>query len=355
MRLIGKKARLFLLLTRMFRKKSSQKRDSLTKYIKAISGPPRILLCCWGALGDVVLASSVISKLRAKYPDCTLGFLVDGSSSCVIQTLDPSVHIHEVPHWKFGKKGAISMLGSWIYHSLFVYPGKILELKRQRYDISIELYLFFPTAVPLVFRAGIPRLLGFMSGGYEDLLTDPVPLPTSLQYLPILYETLLEQMGISAMSWTEPGASQAKQGRVVLHVGTSDPRKEWPPAHWQKIARELRTRGYSLVFTGRGDREKRLIQESFCTSEGLLGEDFCDRLSFSAFANTIKTAKGLISVDSVSVHLATLFSTPFVALYLYNESLPLWVPKNVDCSFQILAKQEVEPEEVLQAWGRLHI
>ena len=43
----------------------------------------------------------------------------------------------------------------------------------------------------------------------------------------------------------------------------------------------------------------------------------------------------MISVDSVSVHLAALFHIPILALYLYNHVVELWLPDAEKASFLI--------------------
>ncbi len=313
----GKKARVFLFFHFLFLRSSPVKAHCQ-------KSPKNILLSCWGALGDVVLATSVVSKILQRYPDAKIGFVCDSKASIVVQTLAPMVYIHSIPNWRTGRKGVVQSLLSWIYHTVLIYPKAIREIRKKSYDVSLELHLFFPTSVSLLYKANVPCRIGFCSGGYENMLTDFVCLPQTLCYLPQLYSYLLEKIGVPKDLDVAPIISSSqKREEVILHLGTSDPRKEWPSACWKLVAQELRKRGYSLVFTGQGEREKFLIQEAFSQE---LGTNLCNSLSFDAFAERIKQAKAIVSVDSVSVHLAAYFGVPFVALYLYNESLPLWVP-----------------------------
>ncbi|MBM3199194.1 MAG: glycosyltransferase family 9 protein, partial [Chlamydiae bacterium] len=191
--------------------------------------------------------------------------------------------------------------------------------------------------------ARIPRRVAFATYGFDIWCTDPVPFPSSWNYLPLLYPLLLKPLHQKATLPLKPPRPPSQQGPIVIHIGTSDPRKEWSLVNWKKLILSLRQLPYPLLFTGRGKRE----QDHLAQLPILPGESLLDRQDFRSFSHTIKEAKLLISVDSVSVHLAARWQTPFVALYLYNETLDLWVPK-VEYG-RSLTHVPITPDQVLQA------
>lgn len=295
---------------------------------KSISEAPKILLCCWASLGDVLLASFVIDSVKKKWPLAKIGFLCAPASFCVIEEHKEINYIHQVPSWMVLGQGKIRNLYSLMWHFFAIYPKAIREIKKNQYDVSIELHPFFPNCIPLARAARIAHRIGFTSGGYDVWLTDPVCFPKKWGYLPTLYPLLLERLGIEVKE-SMPIKQEVKNRRiVVLHMGTSDPRKEWSAVHFGSLGRFLKDKGYEIVMTGKGEKDQALILESGLAS---LGENLCDRLDFQGLSKVIKEAKMIISIDSLPIHLAALYGIPFIGLYLYNVNTELWLPKASNC------------------------
>ena len=284
---------------------------------------PKILLCCMASCGDVVLASSVLDPILKYYPNAIIGFLHTKEASEILEKQIAVHHRHIAPSWLKPNKSKVYNFLSLLYHSFCVYPRVIQEIKSLSYDISLELHPFFPNSLPLAAKARIPQRIAFISKEYDVWITDKIPFPSTISYLPTLYPLLLKQLQIQAPSLHVclPFLPKKPHDRIVLHLGTSDPKKEWPLFHWEKLAASLRALGFLLFFTGKGKREN-----SFIKKIAKPEEDLSSQLDFYAFANVLQGAKALISVDSVSIHLAAAFQVPFVALYLYNETIDLWLP-----------------------------
>lgn len=278
----------------------------------------KILVCCEAALGDVFLATSILPFLQEKFPQSELGFLCKKESSFVLSTEKRLkwVHVSEK-----GKKRDL-----------------LKEVKEKKYDVSLEMHPFFKSSICFVKKAGIPIRIGFDSGGYDVWLTSAVSFPKKVEYLPNLYSLILEKMGINVLKPRPeptllPFSMPLPKDYVVLHMGTSNPLKQWPIENWRSLSLYLRERGCFLVFTGKGAAEKKLIEEIAEPSE-----DFCDRLNWNEFAGVIKNAQFVVSVDSVSLHLAAFFNVRAVGLYLYNHGVELWLPESENITFLISEK-----------------
>jgi len=321
--LYGKFARLFFL----FEEPYSRMKNLLFPIAKKeISPAPKILLCCFASLGDVFLATLVIPYIKARMPGAKIGFICAPESLVVLQKTSGIDYIHTVPSWMKVGKSKWGNIVSLMKHSFFMYPKSVSEIRKVGYDVSVELHPFFPSCIPLAAKAGISRRVAFTSGGYEALITDPARLPEHLTYLPKLYPLLFEKIGIPLeelrVVTKEKIVSERK--RIVFHMGTSDPRKLWEKENWIIVAKALISKGYNLVFTGKGKEDLECIKSAGMEE---WGENLCDRLDFQGLSDLIKESKAIISIDSLPVHLAAFFQTPTVALYLYNESTELWLPE----------------------------
>ena len=295
---------------------------------QSIPENPKILLCCFASLGDVLLATSVIPHIRNKWPFATIGFICAPGSFSVIEGCKEIDHIHQVPSWMVLGQGRIRNLYSLVYHFFRVYPKAIREIKKVGYDISIELHPFFPNSIPLMRRARVARRIAFTSGGYEAWITDPVHLLDLGRYLPKLYPLLLEKIGIKMKEERPFFRLKEGQCKVVLHLGTSDPRKAWASSHWGSLGRALKEKGYEIVMTGKGALDRAMIAES---GLAFLGENLCDQLDFQGLSKVIEEARLVISIDSLPCHLAALYGVPFIGIYLYNANVELWLPEVPSC------------------------
>jgi ADP-heptose:LPS heptosyltransferase len=323
---------------------------------KKLPPDPKILLCCWASLGDVVVATTFIDTILAKFPKATIGFLCAPSSQIALLSHPKISYIHIAPNWRSAGKGKIQSLLSFIRFSFFAYPSAIKKIRTIKYDMSIELHPFFPDSVFLCKKADIPIRVGFTSSGSGPLLTKKIELPSNLTYLPRLYPLLLGE--VQSKSNTAPQLRSVKN-YIVLHMGTSDSRKSWDPINWHAVALSLYSAGYSLVVTGAGKEDVSRIKAANIDK---ITKNLCDKLSFEEFSSCLEQAALIITVDSVPIHLATKLHIPFVALYLYNTSLALWLPDVINCQLLIgkhcskktfhpnaTYLEEITPSDVLSA------
>ena len=111
---------------------------------------------------------------------------------------------------------------------------------------------------------------------------------------------------------------------VIVHPGSSDPRRRWPVARFAAVADALADAGAVVAVNGTRD-ESALVQ-------GVIGHmrhaaiDLTDALSLSGLCGLIDRAAMVVSNDSGPLHLALAIGTPCVGVYwLTNlmEACPL--------------------------------
>ncbi len=288
----------------------------------------RILLCNWANLGDVVLATSVIAALKAQFPGCRIGFLVSKQSSVVLQTSLGIDWVHETYSW--------ARVGTTVLQKVrdfFAYRKKeekriVQELTEKNYDVALELFPFFPNTIALAYKAKIPVRIGFNTSGNHLLLTRPVSWKEE-GYLPLQYGLLLERLGVQEeyRKNLKPSIFVKKmvvdEPFVIFHLCSSFAAKEFPLPFWQKLYGLFREAAIKVVFTGRGEREKKAI-ESVCLDET---GNLCDRLSWNELVSLIQRSALVVSVDSVPIHLAAALDVSFIGLYNGNTPHPgIWQP-----------------------------
>jgi len=112
---------------------------------------------------------------------------------------------------------------------------------------------------------------------------------------------------------------------VLLHPGVSERKREYPRELWIETAKQL-SGDFQLLFTG-GKSEKELtsyLQQQAGENTFSLG----GMLSLQEFILLIKKAHLVISVNTVSIHLAAAFQTPQIVLYALSnpQHLPWKAP-----------------------------
>lgn len=297
--------------------------------------PQKLLISNIAHLGDVILTTALLPAIREAFPTIQIGMLI-GSWSLPIIEKHPLVDIvHCFDHWKLDreKKG-----------SYFSSRKKALEeIKAHQYDTAIDCRFHFPNSAPLLWQAKIPVRIGFASAGLSPFLTHAFPWSprenrpaveaffSLLQFFPEVRPDLLAP--------TLPLASkQSTTPYWVVHIGSADQQKEWPLPKWLELTEKLLNEGRRLIFTGKGERERRQIAE---IEKRLRIENQCDALNWSSFVTLIQNADLLIGVDSSAGHVAAATGTPAVLIFTGIHPPALWRPfhpsieivrKKIECS-----------------------
>lgn len=97
----------------------------------------------------------------------------------------------------------------------------------------------------------------------------------------------------------------------VLHVGASSPLKLWEPQKWQALAAQLSARGFHVVWSG-GRGEQTIVDR---IDPARRFPSFAGRLDLAQLWHLIKNARALISPDTGVAHLGRVTGTPTVVLF----------------------------------------
>jgi len=214
-------------------------------------------------IGDLLLATPVLTTLRANYPQAHIALLADAKIDGLVKynkNIDELISVD--------KKG---------YHNkLSNYLKLILAIRRRKFDLVINLHANERASALAAFSAG-KRIIGYSSPGFgiffDDLLNnknfdhklknDPEIPHQAKEHLELL-ETVL---GIPPVDhglemWQDQATEEKAAARwfsafgqqpfkvVGFNTGASWPTKRWTPAGFAAVGDKLLEEGYGLAFFG---------------------------------------------------------------------------------------------------------
>jgi heptosyltransferase-2 len=266
----------------------------------------RILVIRYSALGDVVLATSVLDPLLAKFPGARIEWVTSPAYAPLLGGLPQLAAVHTLPK---GTSAAVALRGA-------LAGG---------FDVAIDLQNKVRSA--LVARAAAPRLLTFrrrsLGQSLGSIFGDDPPLVRAHQTA--LYAEVLAPLGIEAFGATHVSLSMGAReaaaevlgaipGPVVaIAPGATWATKRWAPERFAATADALAARGASIVLAGgQGDRE---AFDAFRAAVKAPVAADLSSLSVEGLAAAIERVDLLVSCDSGPVHLASALGTPVIAVF----------------------------------------
>jgi len=113
-------------------------------------------------------------------------------------------------------------------------------------------------------------------------------------------------------TWLKKNDIHAKNKLVVIHASSRWKFKEIPVSTWAKIIDELHSQKIDVVISGsQDDLKTNLLIFDLCESKPLLTKDF----SLIDTAALYERADLVLTIDSMSTHLASAVKTPVVSIF----------------------------------------
>jgi heptosyltransferase-2 len=265
-----------------------------------------VLVIRYSALGDLVLATSVLDPLRARFPEARIEWVTSPAYAPLLEGLPGIERVHRLAG---GIREAVAL-------------GMQL---RGRFDLAIDLQNKVRSAV--VARAAGRRQVAFRrrSGSQAALALLGMDPPVRGPHATVLYAEALRPLGIDRPGRTQvalPGAARdaaaqavsgAARPRVAIAPGASLATKMWPAERFAEVADALATDGASIVLAGGpGDREA-LARFRAALRAPVAGD--LTSLPVEGLAAGLASVDLLVACDSGPVHLAGAVGTPAVAVF----------------------------------------
>jgi ADP-heptose:LPS heptosyltransferase len=109
---------------------------------------------------------------------------------------------------------------------------------------------------------------------------------------------------------------------IVLHIGPGRAEKDWLASEWIAVGRRLTADGFQLAYTGAPSE----AAHGAAVRDALGGEDLVGKVGLRGFATLLSRASGLVTIDTVTGHLAACFQTPTVVVAPGTAPINLWHP-----------------------------
>ena len=279
--------------------------------------PRRILVCIGGHLGDAVLGTAALVRLRESFPEAAIG-VVSGSWNRRIFEEHPMVsRFHAVDHWKLSRAPE-TLVTRWRRYRRTLAQA-VTEIRASDYDLALDLYPHYPNFATTLARAKVPTRVGFVSGGGGPLYTHRLqwtPGPITQDHRTVLDVVAPATSAPSVRFELGPIPSEVQSAFDavmrsnglrpgyfgVLHIGTGLACRDWPEENWTAVARGLSAQGVGIVLSGVGPAEAARAKR--IRAEVPAAIDMVDKLPVPMFRYAARHSAFVLTGDTAAMHIA---------------------------------------------------
>jgi ADP-heptose:LPS heptosyltransferase len=294
----------------------------------------KILAIQFKYLGDSVFITPALMALRAQHPDAEIHLLVAQEVAPLFVHSTWITKVWAVPR----TRGRTRVSESWPF---------IQAMRRERFDLSVDF-------------AGNDRggIMSFLIGA-QCRLAEVDHKPTLLQRLAY---TITVQVSALPVSWIKrhlrmlelalqtqtPESPQMRiaadpalighaldllQGHTIIcHIGTSQPKKEWPTQKWIELYRLAHQAGHTLAFSaGPNDREQALLTKLKAIDQDIFILPPVTDLSL--YLAILSQTSLVISGDTGPLHFAAGLGINVIGLFGTADSVRYAAPIYLDHEF----------------------
>ena len=305
---------------------------------QGVAHAPRILLIHPGPLGALILTTPVLQALKTQLPDAHITLAVGPWSKEAVANHPAIDHLLV---YRFPSYRGISPKGARSYLSMIRLAR---QLKRERYDLAINLHRNFWWGAATMYLASIPRRIGYAVSSSPPFLTESLPFhPRQHITISHLKAASVGLQALGSQGFPEPYSPEryplsvaptgddqrwvdslldthkiaATTSLVVIHPGTSVEVKQWRNEAWGRCATALQ-RGWqeqsSVLFLLTGTRRERPLLEAIAlaTSASTI---ILTSTTIGQLAALLARCRLVLGVDSGPMHLAVAQGTPTLQIF----------------------------------------
>lgn len=269
----------------------------------------KILVIQTAFIGDVVLATALLEKLRSYYPDAAIDFLVrKGNESLLLN----NPHLHEVLIWNKKENKQ---------QNLFVVLSRI---RKTKYDIVINVQRFFATGLLTAF-SGAKKTIGFDKNPLSFLFSKKIRHEFDLQHPKHEVERnneLIKEMTDDRFS--RPALYPSTADKEFIQPFTPQPfvtmtpssvwfTKKYPHDKWIDLINSFDPSYKIYLLGGKDNFEECNSIASAATNKNV--EVLAGRLSFLQSAALMQEATMNYVNDSAPLHFASAVNAPVTAIF----------------------------------------
>lgn len=316
----------------------------------------KILLIKLSAVGDVVHTIPVLNKLRRRYPNAQIDWLVTPSIAELLRHNPAISNVIE-----FSREVRPGRWGLGVFDSIANYLRLAARLRASKYDLVVDMHGQSRTAV-LALASGAPVRVGFdrprgrvweaserrfpaqtrkhaWQGAREGswlAYTHTIPVPTLEQHAVDRYLNVAPLLGLDdgPADFTFPIPDEAnlridalldyygiaKAKLVVMAPGTIWQTKQWRGEGFAEVTRAFLQKDFAVALIGSA-RERTVCDEVAALAPGVV--NLGGETTLSELAALIRRASICVTNDSGPMHLAVALGRPVVSVF--GPTDPVWI------------------------------
>ena len=270
----------------------------------------KILIIHTAFIGDIVLSTPLIQKLKDLYPKSKIDYLTLPTNQSVLYN---NPNLNEII--LYDKKGKDKGIKGFL---------KVLKiLKQKKYDYAVIPHRFIKSIL-LAKLAKIPDIVGFDVATGSSLLDKKVHydmkkheverLLNLVEYegekIPVrIYPAKEHFVKIEKMLKNSGYTGKKEQKLILVAPGSQRPEKMWPIEKYREVIQKLKkNENYFIGITG--SKSEKELPLNFEKDKNVI--DFRGEISLVEFGALISKADVVVGNDSSPIHIASGFEKPFV-------------------------------------------
>ena len=270
----------------------------------------KILIIHTAFIGDIVLSTPLIQKLKDLYPKSEIDYLTLPTNQSVLYN---NPNLNEII--LYDKKGKDKGIKGFL---------KVLKiLKQKKYDYAVIPHRFIKSIL-LAKLAKIPDIVGFDVATGSSLLDKKVHydmkkheverLLNLVGYegkkIPVrIYPAKENFVKIEKMLTISGYTGKKEQKLILVAPGSQRPEKMWPIEKYREIIERLKkNKNYFIGIAG--SKSEKELPLNFEKDKNVI--DFRGEISLVEFGALISKADVVVGNDSSPIHIASGFEKPFV-------------------------------------------
>ena len=270
----------------------------------------KILVIHTAFIGDIVLSTPLIQRLKDMYPESEIDYLTLPTNKSVISN---NPNLNEII--LYDKKGQDKGIKGFL---------RVLKiLKQKKYDYAVIPHRFIKSIL-LAKLAKIPDIVGFDVATGSSLLDKKVHydmkkheverLLNLVEYegekIPVrIYPAKENFVKIEKMLKNSGYTGKKEQKLILVAPGSQRPEKMWPIEKYREVIQKLKkNENYFIGITG--SKAEKELPLNFENDKNVI--DFRGEISLVEFGALISKANVVVGNDSSPIHIASGFEKPFV-------------------------------------------
>jgi heptosyltransferase II len=259
-------------------------------------------------IGDVILATAVVEKLRKIYPDSHIDFLLRKGNESLLMT---HPHIREVLIWK-KKKDKIKNLFKLIS-----------RVRAKRYDVVVNIHRFASSGLITAFSGAISKI-GFDKNPWSFLFSHRIPhdltsglheIDRNQKLIAAITDQARELPRLYPSTNDYETIRKFQTGRYLCIAPTSVWfTKQFPATQWIEFIRSVTSR-YNTIYLLGAPSDSHLCDSIKSAAQSDRVINLAGQLSFLESAALMKEAEMNFVNDSAPMHLASAMNAPVTAIF----------------------------------------